>query len=216
MPIIGYRPAPPFVLPNLGNGSAMTTAAMNGFEDLKTHLAERGSYAHSETACNVNGKVRPIVGVVGGLGGGTYAFEHGKISTSWPVHVSAGYDTITYFLSCRLQQTVTTPADGCMIRIDLVLNGVAKRVATPRWSDDDIYNNFGPHYGYRVGNFKIGNLFNLPIEQPATMYLVATFQTCENEATFGTPSPTGSFTNDQFWNGLEYFGFAAYRDCLPC
>jgi len=216
MPIIGYRPAPAFTLPTLGTGQPLTTAAMNGFQDLMAHLAGRGASAHSETSVSVNGKVRPIVGVVGGLGGGTYAWDNGKQTVFWPIEIAAGYDTITYFMSYRLQQVVNTPPDGCEIRLDLVLNGVAKRMTTVYWTDQDCATDFVNHAGYRAANFRIGNLFNLPVEQPATMYIVATFQSVHDEALFGTPSGVGMFTNDRFWNGLDYIGFAAYRDCREC
>ena len=216
MPIIGYRPAKPFTLPTLGTGSVLTTVAMNGFQDLMGHLAGRGASSHSETSVNVNGKVRPIVGVVGGLGGGAWAFDHGRQTTFWPIEIAAGYDTITFFMSYRLQQLSNNMPEGAQIELSLVLNGVSKRMTLVKWTDPDCANDFATHAGYRAANFRIGNLFNLPIEQPATMYIVATFQSVSDPLFFGTPSRLGGFTNDRFWNGLDYIGFAAYRECREC
>ena len=118
-------------------------------------------------------------------------------------------------MSYRLQQ-LSNAADGAQIELSLVLNGVSKRMTTVRWTDADCANDFVNHAGYRAANFRIGNLFNLPIEQPATMYIVATFQSIADSVFFGTPSQLGAFTVDRFWNGLDYIGFAAYRNCVEC
>ena len=124
---------------------------------------------------------------------------------------------IGYYARYRLNTTMTTPVTrGAQITFDLVLNGVRKTIARVSYLDADCYNDFALHQGSIFGNERISNLFKMAIEQPTTMYLVATFDSTGDETYHGTPTATGSFTSERFFNGLDYIGFATFRECDGC
>lgn len=211
---VGFREAKAFALPNLGTGAVITDSAINGFENLMRHLAGRGGYAHTEVARRVNGLNLPILGFKGGLGGGSSAFEHGKVSTFWMIPIGPGMNMFTYMIQVRLNKTFQNVNKGSNVTLKLVLNGVPKLLRRIDWRETEPLLN---QTGYIQANESISDLFKLPIDRPATMALVATFDTCDEDVSlYGTNSFAGGFSNQTFYNGINYLGFAVWRDCQGC
>lgn len=175
------------------------------------HLASRGGHAQTEVARRVNGLNLPIIG----FRGGNQGFIHGRVSTFWQLPISGGMNTITLFSQYRLNKTFQNVNKGSNLSFYLVLNGVQKLIFSVGWRDT--VGNAPFEDGYTQVNVSIGDLFKLPIEQPATMCLVAVFDTCDGDAAlYGQLSYTGFATNPTFYNGLNYLGYAVWRDCVGC
>lgn len=208
---IGFRPARSFALTALGTGAVITDTAINGFENLMSHLASRGGHAQTEIARRINAINWPIVG----FRGGSQGFIHGRISTFWQLPIAGGMNTITMFAQYRLNKTFQNENKGSNLTFYLVLNGVQKQVFKTDWRETLANQPFED--GYTQLNISIGDLFKMPIEQPATMCLVAVFDTCDGDVTkYGQQVYSGFATNPTFYNGLNYLGYAAWRDCKEC
>jgi hypothetical protein len=215
MAFTNFRPSPAFTLPTIANAATLTALDANEFEQAKSNLASRGGFCQTAIGSRVNGRNLPVVGVIGGLGGGSSAWIQGFASVDWEIPIGSGIDSIDYLISLRLEQTCNVANEGVdrggMVKLQLIMNGFLKTIQT--WN----YTTLPTNLQQAQGKIELSDLYKLSIDQPTYLSLVLSFDTVSGDSSlYGQFQRVGTFTNPLRFMGVDYFSFCAYRDCVGC
>jgi len=214
MPFTPYRPAQPYALINITNGSTINAAALNGISNAMRYLVDVGRQPITASGARVNGRVIPIVGYAYPDSG---QYRIARKSVVIPCEVAPGTNRFCLFYTFRLNPVPLAFAPylaNASLQIDLIKAGAVYPLALA-----EMLATSPPLYG--GSELIIGKLpMELALSPVDTeqLYIRLSYDpsggqdTLIDNNTHATPFP--NFSN--FWNGCGALSFATFRDCGNC